>query len=399
MTVGKLVERLGKFCPNKEVRLNCVFGNPVVGLSIDYEEKKVWLEDEQDATLTGRPYTVQDLIESLAGEDVTFRVYGHSKDGNELLFSVEYVDSDEPVWLEDEQDSDLYEELPVIFEKALEEQADELDFYMDLLETGITVHMVKKYVGYEEAYHMEVFCVEHGLLDETEVRKVLVYVSSTEDGDDYVLRNGLGHIVLDSSDCPVIIKSDAIKKCMEETQALNKDGIVRMLARAISNSNNFVIADADTMEQMDGFGSRVLFDEDLIDFFIGTKQDYSHAFWKAGVKKALYLKSIDYGLDILGADGYAHCYDLFERDIDFGYYFKVCSVLEQHGCNDILEADRVEDNYAWKIIVENIFEGSDRSIYSLEDIKDYWSRHSFVCYNDKDFYEWFENQTVFKKIA
>lgn len=37
-------------------------------------------------------------------------------------------------------------------------------------------------------------------------------------------------------------------------------------------------------------------------------------------------------------------------------------------------------------------------IYTLEEIKDYWRRTSFVCYNDRDFYKWLEEQTMFKKI-
>lgn len=40
----------------------------------------------------------------------------------------------------------------------------ELDFYTDLLETGITVDMVRKYMNDETADHMRDFCKEHGLL-------------------------------------------------------------------------------------------------------------------------------------------------------------------------------------------------------------------------------------------
>ena len=49
------------------------------------------------------------------------------------------------------------------YEKASEEQWDELDFYMDLLEIGITVDMVRKYMSDNHADIMEKFCEEHGL--------------------------------------------------------------------------------------------------------------------------------------------------------------------------------------------------------------------------------------------
>lgn len=42
---------------------------------------------------------------------------------------------------------------------------DELDFYMDLLDKGFTVERVRKYMGGDAADHMQVFCLNHGLLD------------------------------------------------------------------------------------------------------------------------------------------------------------------------------------------------------------------------------------------
>lgn len=43
------------------------------------------------------------------------------------------------------------------------QRLDELDVYMDMLEIGIGVDMVRKYMGDELADHMEKFCKEHGL--------------------------------------------------------------------------------------------------------------------------------------------------------------------------------------------------------------------------------------------
>ena len=68
------------------------------------------------------------------------------------------------VWIDGEHDIDIREELSARYERAIEEQIDELDFYMELLEIGITVGMVRDYMGNENADAMEMFCNEHGLI-------------------------------------------------------------------------------------------------------------------------------------------------------------------------------------------------------------------------------------------
>ena len=94
-------------------------------------------------------------------EDAVVRM--HSRDGEEVLFVVGLVNDNKTIWLETESDNDMSAEISARFENALENQVDELDFYMDLLETGINVAMIEKYIGKEAAIHMEEFCKEHGL--------------------------------------------------------------------------------------------------------------------------------------------------------------------------------------------------------------------------------------------
>lgn len=38
------------------------------------------------------------------------------------------------------------------------------DVYMEMLECGIDVDMVRKYLGTDAADHMQTFCEEHGLI-------------------------------------------------------------------------------------------------------------------------------------------------------------------------------------------------------------------------------------------
>ena len=88
----------------------------------------------------------------------------HSRDGESLLFVASLTNDKKNIWLESESDNDMREEINARFESAVENQIGELDFYFDLLETGIDVTMIRKYIGDEPANHMEEFCKEHGLI-------------------------------------------------------------------------------------------------------------------------------------------------------------------------------------------------------------------------------------------
>ena len=60
---------------------------------------------------------------------------------------------------------DMGEAISARIQQALENDEDELDFYMEMLESGIDVEMIRKFVSDEAADHMQEFCEEHGLLD------------------------------------------------------------------------------------------------------------------------------------------------------------------------------------------------------------------------------------------
>ena len=44
------------------------------------------------------------------------------------------------------------------------------------------------------------------------------------------------------------------------------------------------------------------------------------------------------------------------------------------------------------------FRVSERKLYTLEEVKDYWRNRSFVIYNDRDFLNWLESQSIFKEV-
>lgn len=64
----------------------------------------------------------------------------------------------------EKNDNDMREEIQARFDAALEDGKDELDVYSEMLETGIDIKMVRKYLGDDAADHMKDFCKEHGLI-------------------------------------------------------------------------------------------------------------------------------------------------------------------------------------------------------------------------------------------
>lgn len=67
------------------------------------------------------------------------------------------------VWIESKNDIDMGNELSVRFEDASESQMDELDFFMNLLDTGFTLDDIKEYLPEKYEYSKN-FMEEHGLI-------------------------------------------------------------------------------------------------------------------------------------------------------------------------------------------------------------------------------------------
>lgn len=106
---------------------------------------------------------VKRLIEKLQICNPNAEVKMHDKDGFTTLFVTEFVNRDDVVILEDASDVNLTSELEARFENAQEEQMDELDFFMELLDIGITLGDIKAYLP-EKYEYSEKFMKEHGLV-------------------------------------------------------------------------------------------------------------------------------------------------------------------------------------------------------------------------------------------
>ena len=106
---------------------------------------------------------IKTLIQKLSKMNPEAEVRINDYDGDVALFVNARLVDKNVVWIDGEHDFNLKEELSTRFEKAEDEQLDELDFYRDLLEIGITIDMVRKYMGDSYADTMKKFCEEHGL--------------------------------------------------------------------------------------------------------------------------------------------------------------------------------------------------------------------------------------------
>lgn len=110
------------------------------------------------------PMTIVQLIDcmkTLNSPEADVRL--DKPNGEVALFCIALIDN-ETAWLEGEFDTDLREEISVRFQDAIEDGTDEVDVYGDMLECGIDVDMVRRYMGNNVADTMKKFCEEHGLV-------------------------------------------------------------------------------------------------------------------------------------------------------------------------------------------------------------------------------------------
>lgn len=107
--------------------------------------------------------TVERLIKQLENYNPKAEVRLNDHKGDVALFALSLKDNDNVVWIEGKDDIDLGEEISARFQRASEIQMDELDFFMDLFDMGITLADIELY--YPERYeYSKRFMEEHGLI-------------------------------------------------------------------------------------------------------------------------------------------------------------------------------------------------------------------------------------------
>ena len=104
------------------------------------------------------------LIERLSKFNPEAEVRLNDYCGETALFVNARANDDSVVWIDGENDIDMGSEISARFENSPKVFKNDLEFYTDLLETGITVDMVRKYMGANYADMMQKVCKENGLL-------------------------------------------------------------------------------------------------------------------------------------------------------------------------------------------------------------------------------------------
>lgn len=105
---------------------------------------------------------LQELEKSMPNAEVRLN---HVR-GAEALFALAVSNRPEfnnIVWIEGKDDIDLGEEISARFDNAFDNGVDELDFFMDLIETGITLEDIKQFTPNKYEYS-KYFMETHGLI-------------------------------------------------------------------------------------------------------------------------------------------------------------------------------------------------------------------------------------------
>ena len=101
---------------------------------------------------------VEALIKRLQKMNSDAVVHLHHKDGDEVLFMMAQQNDNSVVWLETEYDNDMGQEIQARFDAIDHGEVDEWTMYAEMLSLGITVDMVRKYTGDDNADRMERAC-------------------------------------------------------------------------------------------------------------------------------------------------------------------------------------------------------------------------------------------------
>ena len=98
---------------------------------------------------------VDTLIKKLQKMNPDAIVRLHHKDGDDVLFVMAQQNDHSVVWLETENDNDMGEEIQARFDAIDHGEIDEQAMYAEMLSLGITVDMVRKYTGNDNADRMD----------------------------------------------------------------------------------------------------------------------------------------------------------------------------------------------------------------------------------------------------
>lgn len=136
-----MLELLKKCNQNAVVKMHYKDGEQISRVIL--AGKCIILETYTGANCLPVTFTVSKLVDYLTEQSNNAEIVMHTEN-NPALFVVSYERIPDVVVIEDADDNDLTSELDARFEYAAEKQVDELDFFMDMLDTGFTLEDIKK---------------------------------------------------------------------------------------------------------------------------------------------------------------------------------------------------------------------------------------------------------------
>lgn len=140
--------------------------HPLYSVGLGYYADSYFSASETDAIYARKFCNVSELIAILDKVNDEAIVYMDMPEATDVVLSV--CADEESIFFQDETDFDIALELEDAFSE-MEKEPDVyktgystwLSFYSSLLSDGITIAMIRKYVGDDEADAMEKFCNEH----------------------------------------------------------------------------------------------------------------------------------------------------------------------------------------------------------------------------------------------
>ena len=170
MYLSKMIELLTTKEPTAILHTHCMSGEYISGIIV----KNRYLELISTSDIKDS-FTVLDLLKilyimsTLSDDKINYNTQ-IKLDGLNVLFVCKYLtqtdidmNAEGTIVIETSDDVDMTSELYECFEYAADNQSDEQDFFMELMENGITLQDIKEFLPEKYEYSKK-FMQEHGLI-------------------------------------------------------------------------------------------------------------------------------------------------------------------------------------------------------------------------------------------
>lgn len=170
MYLTKMIELLTATEPTAILHTHCMSGEYISGIIVQNRYLELISTSDIKDSFTALDllkilHTMSTLSDDKINDNTQIKL-----DGLNVLFVCKYLtqadinmNTDGTIVIETSDDIDMTSELYERFKDAANNQLDELDFFMELMENGITLQDIKKFLPEKYEYSKK-FMQEHGLI-------------------------------------------------------------------------------------------------------------------------------------------------------------------------------------------------------------------------------------------